>query len=56
MHWRNPRIHAETRVKTWLACDDHREFLTDYLTSRGFPVTVTTSSETVERVPSGVGG
>jgi hypothetical protein len=39
--WRNPRIHAEDRVKLWLACDEHREFLHDYLASRGFPVTAT---------------
>lgn len=38
--WRNPRIHTEDRVKVWLACDEHREFLNDYLSSRGFPVSV----------------
>lgn len=36
--WRNPRIHSEDRVKIWLACDEHREFLYEYLSSRGFPV------------------
>ena len=36
--WRNPRIHSEDRVKVWLACDEHRDFLYDYLSSRGFPV------------------
>jgi hypothetical protein len=36
--WRNPRIHAEDRRKIWLACDEHREFLHEYLASRGFPV------------------
>nr|WP_234661834.1 hypothetical protein [Agromyces marinus] len=39
--WRNPRIHAEDRVKTWLACDEHVEFLRDFLSSRSFPVRVT---------------
>ncbi|GAA2023751.1 hypothetical protein GCM10009819_03140 [Agromyces tropicus] len=38
--WRNPRIHAEDRVKTWLACDEHVEFLRDFLASRSFPVRV----------------
>ncbi|MBB5631950.1 hypothetical protein BKA04_000173 [Cryobacterium mesophilum] len=38
--WRNPRIHAEDRTKVWLACDEHRDFLLDYLTSRGFPAVV----------------
>lgn len=38
--WRNPRIHAEGREKIWLACDEHRDFLYEYLRSRDFPVTV----------------
>ena len=53
VHWRNPRIHSDDRVKTWLACLDHQEFLADYLASRGFPVMVTPVGETPERVPSG---
>ncbi|MFD1713529.1 hypothetical protein ACFSBZ_03495 [Amnibacterium flavum] len=40
VEWRNPRIHDESRVKVWLACDAHREYLRDYLASRDFPVTV----------------
>ena len=48
--WRNPRIHAEDRVKTWLACDEHADFLRDYLATRDFPVAVTPVGETVERV------
>jgi len=40
VNWRNPRIHDESRVKVWLACDEHREFLRDYLASRNFPVSV----------------
>lgn len=38
--WRNPRIHAEDRTKTWLACDEHLAFLRDYLRAREFPVEV----------------
>lgn len=38
--WRNPRIHAADREKIWLACDEHADFLRDYLAARDFPVTV----------------
>jgi len=38
--WRNPRIHAADRRKTWVACDEHRDFLRDFLAARDFPVTV----------------
>ncbi|WP_187976147.1 hypothetical protein [Mycetocola sp. JXN-3] len=38
--WRNPKIHDETRRKVWLACAEHAEFLTEFLTSRGFPAEV----------------
>jgi hypothetical protein len=50
VHWRNPRIHGIERVKTWLACDAHREHLASYLSTRGFPVAVTPVGETVEQV------
>ncbi|WP_323961833.1 hypothetical protein GC088_07455 [Arthrobacter sp. JZ12] len=33
--WNNPRIHTPERRKVWLACDAHREWLQDYLTTRG---------------------
>lgn len=45
VNWRNPRIHGEDRVKVWLACDDHRDYLRDYLAARDFPVTVTPFAE-----------
>lgn len=38
--WRNPKIHTDGRTKTWLACEEHRDFLDGFLSSRGFPVTV----------------
>ncbi|GAA2992464.1 hypothetical protein GCM10010460_31510 [Microbacterium terrae] len=38
--WRNPRIHAADRVKSWAACDEHRDFLREYLAARSFPVEV----------------
>jgi len=51
--WRNPRIHTPDRVKTWLACDEHRSYLHEYLATRGFPVVVVPLGERVEVVPDG---
>jgi len=51
VNWRNPRIHPEDRVKIWLACDEHKEFLRDYLASRSFPVVVTELGVGVDRLP-----
>jgi hypothetical protein len=34
--WNNPRLHTPDRRKTWVACDVHRETLSDFLTARGF--------------------
>ncbi|MDI2098149.1 hypothetical protein QF206_04110 [Klugiella sp. YN-L-19] len=51
INWRNPRIHPESRVKIWLACDDHRDWLRDYLAARAFPVVVTPIDEPLERLP-----
>ncbi|BDV30484.1 hypothetical protein [Microbacterium terricola] len=39
--WRNPRIHAADREKTWVACDAHRDYLREFLAAREFPVRVT---------------
>jgi hypothetical protein len=52
VNWRNPRIHAIDRVKIWLACDEHRDYLREYLAARDFPVVVTPLGETVELVPA----
>ncbi|MFT0763151.1 hypothetical protein [Scrofimicrobium sp. R131] len=35
--WSNPKLHFG-RHKTWLTCPEHREFLTNYLGYRRFPV------------------
>ena len=40
LDWRNPRIHAADRVKTWLACDEHVDYLREFLAARDFPLTV----------------
>jgi hypothetical protein len=36
LRWNNPRLHPPERRKTWLACDEHRGHLTDFLGRRGF--------------------
>lgn len=34
--WNNPKIHSPDRRKHWLACPDHRESLSAFLSARGF--------------------
>jgi hypothetical protein len=34
--WNNPRLHTPDRQKSWLACEDHRRGLADFLGARGF--------------------
>ncbi|WP_069811986.1 hypothetical protein [Streptomyces sp. TP-A0874] len=34
--WNNPKLHSPERRKTWLACDEHRENLAQFLGVRGF--------------------
>jgi hypothetical protein len=36
LHWNNPKLHTPDRRKTWLACDEHRATLGDFLDRRGF--------------------
>ncbi|MGN6503465.1 MAG: hypothetical protein ACTHKX_11270 [Pseudolysinimonas sp.] len=52
VNWRNPRIHTSDRVKVWLACDEHRASLNDYLATRGFPVLVSPLEQPVDLVPA----
>ena len=40
IEWRNPRIHSDERIKIWLACEEHFDFLLGFLVSRDFPVRV----------------
>jgi hypothetical protein len=44
--WRNPRIHAGDRTKTWVACDEHRDYLREFLAARNFPVSVAALADT----------
>jgi hypothetical protein len=34
--WNNPKLHTPERRKTWLACGEHREHLSNFLNMRGF--------------------
>jgi hypothetical protein len=36
LRWNNPKIHTPEYRKTWLACDDHRQSLGQFLEVRGF--------------------
>lgn len=36
LQWNNPKIHLPERRKHWLACDDHRDSLSSFLSARGF--------------------
>lgn len=36
LRWNNPRIHLADRRKHWLACAEHRESLSAFLSARGF--------------------
>lgn len=33
--WNNPKIHTPKRRKVWLSCEEHREWLSNYLEQRG---------------------
>jgi hypothetical protein len=36
LQWNNPKIHTAERRKTWLACDEHKQSLSDFLGARSF--------------------
>jgi hypothetical protein len=38
--WNNPKLHVPDRRKVWLACDGHRESLSDFVALRGFLIEV----------------
>ena len=46
--WNNPRIHTPERRKIWLGCAEHRDWLEDYLQTRGlWKETLPLNSETL---------
>ncbi len=36
LRWNNPTLHDPQRRKTWLACPEHRDQLSNFLDIRGF--------------------
>jgi hypothetical protein len=36
LRWNNPKLHSPDRRKTWLACEEHQAFLSQFLGTRGF--------------------
>jgi len=36
LRWNNPKIHTPERRKTWLACPEHEQSLSEFLGVRGF--------------------
>lgn len=34
--WNNPKLHEPDRLKTWLACEEHRVSLSYFLSVRSF--------------------
>lgn len=36
LRWNNPKLHPPEARKTWLACDEHRVHLSDFLDARRF--------------------
>jgi len=45
LRWNNPKLHTPDRRKVWLACDDHRASLSDFLGARSFLKDVVPYSE-----------
>lgn len=38
--WNNPKVHTPDREKTWIACEEHRQHLADFVDRRGFLIRV----------------
>lgn len=56
--WNNPKLHTPDRRKSWLACEEHRTSLGDFLAARGFlrdvvPVDAATPSSDGTPGPAG---
>jgi len=34
--WNNPKVHTPERRKAWMACAEHADTLSDYLSKKGF--------------------
>lgn len=51
VEWNNPRIHDPGRIKIWLACDDHVDYLSGFLRARDFPVRVHAITDALDEAP-----
>jgi hypothetical protein len=51
--WNNPKLHTPERRKTWLACEEHRDFLARFLEARGFLRSVEPIDAAREDTPDG---
>jgi hypothetical protein len=49
--WNNPKLHTPDRRKVWLACEDHRAALGEFLSVRGF----LKESVPVDQIPADAG-
>jgi hypothetical protein len=49
--WNNPKLHTPGRRKVWLACEDHRTSLGEFLSVRGFLL----ETVAVQDIPSTAG-
>ncbi len=36
LEWNNPKLHPPERRKIWLACEEHRQSLSEFLGARNF--------------------
>jgi len=36
LQWNNPKLHPPERRKIWLACEEHRHSLSEFLGARNF--------------------
>ena len=55
LQWNNPKLHTPDRRKVWLACDDHREHLRDFVAVRGFLLEVVPVAALGSDAPEEVG-
>lgn len=51
IEWNNPRIHDPGRIKIWLACGDHLEYLSGFLRARDFPVRIHEVGDDLDEAP-----
>ena len=51
--WNNPKLHTPDRRKTWLACDEHVDYLRGFLEARSFPVRVAPFMAATTDAPTG---